>query len=88
MHVQRNGDEGNGVDHCNSDSTSTAAIDIHKVPNGLSYLPLAGQPLAELEREAIRQTLNLHNGNRKLSAAILGISVRTLQRKIKEWNTV
>ncbi|MEQ9411851.1 MAG: sigma-54 dependent transcriptional regulator [Fuerstiella sp.] len=42
--------------------------------------------LDELEREAIRQTLDRFQGNRTQTAESLGISVRTLQRRIKEWN--
>ncbi len=45
-----------------------------------------GMSLQELEHEAIRRTLELHNGRRKETAVALGISVRTLQRKIKEYN--
>lgn len=41
--------------------------------------------LDNLEREAIRQALNRFQGNRTHAAESLGISVRTLQRRIKEW---
>ncbi|HET6203955.1 MAG TPA: sigma-54 dependent transcriptional regulator [Planctomycetota bacterium] len=46
---------------------------------------LAGRPLAELEREAIRSTLQLVRGNRQQCAAMLGIGERTLYRKLKEY---
>jgi len=39
--------------------------------------------LDELEREAIRQALDRFQGNRTRAAESLGISVRTLQRRIK-----
>lgn len=42
-----------------------------------------GLSLRELEEAAIRRALKRHDGRRKESAADLGISVRTLQRKIK-----
>ena len=42
--------------------------------------------LDELEREAIRQALDRFQGNRTHAAESLGISVRTLQRRIKEWD--
>jgi DNA-binding NtrC family response regulator len=44
--------------------------------------PVPGMTLAEMERELIRRTLDHTGGNRTHSAALLGIGVRTLQRKI------
>ena len=41
--------------------------------------------LAEQEKTLIKKSLEKHNGKRKLSAAELGISERTLYRKIKEF---
>ncbi len=46
------------------------------VPDGLT--------LAEMEREILLQTLRRHQGNRTLTAEKLGLSRRTIQRKIKE----
>lgn len=40
--------------------------------------------LAELERQAIAQQLQRFRGNRTLAAEVLGLSRRTVQRKIKE----
>ena len=45
----------------------------------------AGMPLAEIERRAVHMALEYHHGNRTRAAASLGISVRTLQRKLKAW---
>ncbi|HMN04769.1 MAG TPA: sigma-54 dependent transcriptional regulator [Flavobacteriales bacterium] len=42
--------------------------------------------LEEKERELIRKALDKHRGKRKKAAQELGISERTLYRKIKEWN--
>lgn len=42
--------------------------------------------LVESEKELIRKALVKHNGKRKSAAAELGISERTLYRKIKEYN--
>ena len=42
-----------------------------------------GATLAEMEHELIRRTLEYTGGNRTHSAALLGIGVRTLQRKIR-----
>ncbi len=45
-----------------------------------------GMTMEELEREAIRRTLEFTKGKRTEAARLLGISLRTLQRKIKEYN--
>jgi transcriptional regulator with PAS, ATPase and Fis domain len=42
--------------------------------------------LEEKEKELIRKALDKHNGKRKYAASELGISERTLYRKIKEYN--
>jgi len=44
-----------------------------------------GTTLAEMERELIRRTLEHTGGNRTHSATLLGIGVRTLQRKIRTY---
>lgn len=41
--------------------------------------------LEEMERKSIKSVLNKNNGNRRLAAKQLGISERTLYRKIKEY---
>jgi DNA-binding NtrC family response regulator len=43
-----------------------------------------GQPLAELEREAIQRTLRAVAGDKDAAAKILGIGVATLYRRLKE----
>ena len=50
-----------------------------------SISDLAGVNLNELEKTAIRRTLEMVNGNRELAAKMLGIAERTLYRKIKEY---
>ncbi len=45
-----------------------------------------GMTIREIEKEAIRRTLLQTDGHRSRTAEILDISVRTLQRKIKEYN--
>jgi DNA-binding NtrC family response regulator len=44
-----------------------------------------GTSLDDLERAAVQQALAEHHGNRTHAAKTLGISVRTLQRKLKAW---
>ncbi len=46
---------------------------------------LAGFGLDRLEKEAIRQTLAMAEGNRERAAQLLGIGERTLYRKLKEY---
>jgi len=51
----------------------------------LDALPLAGQPLENLERTAIRQTLAHARGNKAHAARSLGIAVSTLYEKLKKY---
>jgi DNA-binding NtrC family response regulator len=44
--------------------------------------------LGQLERSAIQEALNQSGGNRRRAAEALGISERTLYRKIKEYGLV
>ncbi len=57
-----------------------AAADAAEGPMGL-----VGQPLSEIERWAIEQTLRLTNSNREETARILGIGARTLYRKLDKY---
>jgi DNA-binding NtrC family response regulator len=47
-----------------------------------------GESLAQMERSAIKETLTRCFGNRRKAAEALGISERTLYRKIKEYGLV
>lgn len=44
-----------------------------------------GERLEEMQKRAMLRALERFNGNRTQAARYLGISVRTLQRKMKEW---
>lgn len=46
---------------------------------------LIGRPLADIERWAIEETLQLTGGNREEASRVLGIGARTLYRKLKEY---
>jgi len=50
-----------------------------------AHLIKPGMNLEQIEKEAIRVTLHRCGGNRTAAAAELGISVRTLRRKINEY---
>lgn len=70
-----------------------ARLDEEHLPDSFSegtnqvetLLPEPIETLAELEREAVTRALNIHRGNRTRAAHSLGISVRTLQRKLRQW---
>lgn len=53
-----------------------------------SSLVIHDGQLQDLEREAIQYALERFQGNRTRAAEALGISVRTLQRKLKQWSTL
>src|ERR1700733_2206150 len=46
---------------------------------------LFGHTLAHVEREFILQTLRFHRGNRTRAADLLGISIRSLRNKIRDY---
>ena len=45
-----------------------------------------GMTMEDIEKEAIRRALAQTNGRRTEASQLLGLSVRTLQRKIKEYD--
>jgi DNA-binding NtrC family response regulator len=57
----------------------------HGNGNGTGIDFPAGTSLEDLERVAVERALEQHHGNRTHAAKTLGISVRTLQRKLKAW---
>jgi DNA-binding NtrC family response regulator len=46
-----------------------------------------GTPLEEIERRVIRETLRMTNGDKRLTAQLLGIATRTIYRKLAEERT-
>ncbi len=57
--------------------------DLRNVAGVANWQP--SRHLDALKKQAILQALESHGGNRTRTAEFLGISVRTLQRKIQEW---
>jgi DNA-binding NtrC family response regulator len=47
---------------------------------------LIGATVSEVERELVLQTLARCDGNRTRAARVLGLSVRTLRNKIREYS--
>ena len=60
------------------------AADLH-LPNATVSAPPVTQPLAEVERSHIRALLDVHAGHRNRVAGALGITERTLYRKLKRY---
>lgn len=64
-----------------------------RTPCGLSTVEracvkqLVGHSLAHIEREFILQTLRFHHGNRTRAADLLGISIRSLRNKIRDYRS-
>ena len=54
-------------------------------PNEIVPL-LIGYTVGEIERELVLQTLALCDGNRTHAARVLGLSVRTLRNKIRQYS--
>lgn len=46
-----------------------------------------GMTLAHIERAVILETLKRQNNNRTRAARVLGIGIRTLQRKLKQYRS-
>ncbi len=62
--------------------------EIHNPPErlrGEGFDALAGLSVEEVEKEHIRATLKMVDGNREQTARLLGMGERTLYRKIKEY---
>jgi DNA-binding NtrC family response regulator len=54
-------------------------------PNEVVLL-LIGATVGEIERELVLQTLARCDGNRTRAARVLGVSVRTLRNKIRQYS--
>jgi two-component system response regulator HydG len=75
-------------------TTRNTVLDVTDIPQGYrdetqegstGLGQLAGMKLDDVERECIRQTLSMNNGNREKTARMLGIGERTLYRKLNEY---
>lgn len=66
------------------DAIDTTSANETERPIGIQIPP--GTTLEDLERAAVEQALRDSQGNRTHAAKSLGISVRTLQRKLKAWH--
>ena len=62
---------------------ASAIITASRAPD--MQVPTPGTPISVLERIHLENTLKLANGNRTHAAEMLGISLRTMRNKIKEY---
>ena len=61
-----------------------ASVQPRATPSGLPAIP--GSTMAEVERYAILETLKSTGGSTSNAAEILGISVRTIQYRLHQYN--
>jgi hypothetical protein len=61
---------------------------VRDVKNETPIAQLVGHTVAEVERDLILHTLSHHCGSRTRAAGVLGLSVRTLRNKIREYATL
>ena len=54
-------------------------------PTPVAPVAVAGRPIREMEKQHLENTLALTDGNRTHAAEMLGISLRTLRNKIREY---
>ncbi len=77
--------EGTLVDPRQVSEVLGEALDVEDEPGSGSIRLALGSSIDEAERELITHTLERMTANRREAAAILGISVRTLQYKLKQY---
>ncbi|HBM91077.1 MAG TPA: sigma-54-dependent Fis family transcriptional regulator [Rhodospirillaceae bacterium] len=70
-----------------SPTSLTAQATSSKTDDSSDNTPLVGQTVANVERNLIIDTLQHCLGNRTHAANILGISIRTLRNKLKQYST-
>jgi transcriptional regulator with PAS, ATPase and Fis domain len=68
--------------------TRGSAGDLFKIMTPFTSPSTELSPLSEVERQHINKILEITNGNRSRAAEILEISLRTLQRKLKEYEAI
>lgn len=54
-------------------------------PDPTATQALVGMPVSEVERDLILATLRQTEGNRTHAANVLGISIRTMRNKLREY---
>lgn len=76
----------NAVATASSVAQAAEAVDTQHTNNSADMGSLVGQTVAHVERDLIISTVGHCLGNRTHAANILGISIRTLRNKLKQYN--
>lgn len=71
--------------HCFDTEFPGTAVKVRPAAAPVAASPAAGIPIRQLERQHLENTLALTDGNRTHAAEMLGISIRTLRNKIREY---
>src|ERR1039457_6671454 len=70
-----------------AESCEICAADLKPSAQGPAARPELKRPLGGLEEQVIRETLEKSGGRQDVAAGLLGISRRTLLRRLKEYRT-
>jgi len=71
--------------HLPPEVSSRIGAEGEAVPGATGSSEMGGMSLDQIEKQAIRDTLRVTQGNREAAAKMLGIGERTLYRKLKEY---
>ncbi len=74
-----------GIDDLPPELNESVPDDAPMAPTSPGPTSMVGRPLAEIERWAIEETLQLTGGNREEAAKMLGIGARTLYRRLDHY---
>jgi len=77
---------GGGAGAAAAPGTVDAAVEAARAAAGSPAAALVGRTVADVERDLILETLTHCLGNRTHAANILGISIRTLRNKLKQYS--
>jgi DNA-binding NtrC family response regulator len=78
-------DDASAQDHGTDSAEDDGASDENATGNGSATSALVGRTVADVERDLIIDTLKHCFGNRTHAANILGISIRTLRNKLRQY---
>jgi DNA-binding NtrC family response regulator len=76
---------GEEIDRGDLPADFRAGVEVPRTGGPIQNLSGSPRGMAEIERQAILETLQLTGGRRADAAKVLGIGLRTLQRKLKEY---
>jgi DNA-binding NtrC family response regulator len=64
-----------------------AELGVDSAPKGPSFTVRVGSSIAELERNLITATLEEYGGNKEKAAEVLGLSLKTLYNRLRQYQT-